>query len=396
MMNREDKYRLQALDFTKSRTKEKVNEDVFPIALDLSMHPSGPSCSTYTDGNQLPVHNSVQNYLGREQQRFWENGVTVAEDLRVNPCTSAMRLECGQNPLRWLKGNKTSVPSRKQDELKVNQLIGRKMKDYNELLTTKLFNDAVNVDEGFSFNFQKTIQSEDFVGSTSFGPSSTSQIKDLPSAKQTDCNSRELLEKRISTYDANTQNRQTVLRYGSEASLSEIARSSFGQLCEESCDLQGGQQYDEYARRFADFLKSTASNKRNEQDLLSSSEESQADDVYEVNILEEESNQPDAYGSLLVENETCVRQLENESLQKCETRFDKEELNEESSLMESKSEIAIVSGPNDAENSTPADGGGKKRKRKAKDLENSELQASKPKRKKTNQPQTSEAKTNVM
>lgn len=394
MMNREDKYNLQALDFTKTKMKEKVSEDVFPVALDLSMHPSEPSCSTYMDGNQLPVHNSVQNYLDREQ-RFWENGVTVAEDLRVVPCTSAKRLECGQNPLRWLKGNKTGVHSRKQDELKVNQLIGKKMKGYNELLSTKLFNNTVNVDEGFSFNFQKTIRPEDFVGSTSFGLSATTQIKDLPFAKQVDCNSRELLERRVSTSDANTQNRQTVLRYGNEASLSEIARSSFGQLCEESCGLQDRQQYDEYAKQFADFLKSTASNNKNEQDLLSSSEESQTDDVYEVNILEEESNQPDAYSSVLIENETGVCQGENESLQTCETRLDKEEFNEES-LMESKSEIAIVSEPNDAENSIPADAGGKKRKRKAKDVENSELQASKPKRKKTTQPQTSEAKTNVM
>lgn len=393
-MDRKDNYSLQALDFTKHKMEQKVNEDLFSVALDLSMRPSEPNLSTCVDESRFAVHSNIQTYLNREQ-RLWDSEMSVAKDLRVVPeSSSAERFGCSPSPARKLKGNKLGGHNLKQHELKVNQLIERKMKDYGGRLTTKLFNDCRNNDDNsgnalLSFNFKESlgVHSED-VGNTSAAVSLDSKHRTFPFAGVADvCCSRELLEKHISAFeDDNGQNRQTVLRCSSETSLSEIARSSFGQS-EESCEFQGKQQYDEYARQFSDFLKSTAHSRSVEQCPLSSSEVSQADEADTANILAEESSQPDAEHSILIEKEACVYAAEDGSFQQSETRLDEEECNDKS-LVESKSEIAINNEPNDAENGVT---GKRKRKQKVRDIEISESQSSRPKKKKTSQVQFSEA-----
>lgn len=391
-MDRKDNYSVQALDFTKHKMEQKVNEDMFSVALDLSMHPSEPSLSTYVDESQFTVHSNVQTYLNRER-RLWDNEMSVAEDLRVMPeSSSTERFGCSPSPARKLKGNKLGVLNLKQHELKVNQLIKRKMKDYGGQLTTKLFNDYRNDDDNsgnallsFSFKESPVVRSED-VGNTSTAVSLDSKHRTFPFAGATDCYSRELLEKHISAFEDNGQKRQTVLPCCSETSLSEVARSSFGQS-EESCEFQGKQQYDEYSRKFSDFLKSTAHSQNSEQYPLSSSEVSQADEADAANILAEESSQLDAENSILNQKEACVYAAEDGSLQQSETRLDEEECNDES-LVESKSEIAVNNNePNDAENGIT---GKRKRKRKVRDIEISESQSSRPKKKKISQVQFSE------
>lgn len=446
-MDREDLYGLQALDFTKrtSQTESRKNDDdLYPSVLDLSLHHSEPenlssavsSHSTFQGSIQSGVPVTGKDYVIKEP--FSAGDIAcVPEDLRIATCSSVKHFSAEHRPktpdkhskqlkddLRDIRVKQFSAehqpktPDRHSKQIKddlrdirVKQdRLTSEMRNKKEEKARSVFPGSVSTVENLKSGEHRNTELSFHFGLHSDNKSDVGLVSGaIPSAVSIEGSTANEPEPHrcpsfefgitAATTDPEEQKNQTTLHYCSEAAISEMARSSFGVLpqSEDSQDGQGKKRYDEYAKQFADFLKSTASNQKVEQDSVSNSEESQASEGLSMNVVAEEGASLSVDIAGVAEKEAGVLASEDVSREAEETgevqmEVEESQCNEES-LLDAKSDIAKVEEESGAATETPAlaDVGDAKKRRKNKNAENSESpSSSKPKRKRTSLPQATE------
>jgi len=417
-MDREDFYSLQALDFTKRKNQRDAlgnDDDLYPSVLDLSVHHSEPEklCSSLSGHSSFPsnIQSGVpvtgRDYLIKEP--FPEGDIAcVPEDLRIATCSSVQHFSAehhhSETPGRHSKQLKDDL----QDVHVKPDRTATETLDREEEKVRSVFPGSVSAAENLKHHEHRNPKLSFHFG---LHPEEISDVgcasEAIPSVVLTEGNTANEPEPRCcpsfefgitaGNTDRDEQEKQPSLHYCNESALSEMARSSFGVLpqSEDSQDVQGKKRYDEYAKQFADFLKSTSSNQKVEQDSVSNSEESQASEGLSMNVVAEEGASLNADITGATEKEMDVLASEDASREAEETGeagMEVEECNEESQL-DAKSDIAKVEEESGTATEPPAvaDVSETKKRRKHKNVENSESPlSSKNKRKRMTLPQAAE------
>lgn len=416
-MDREDLYSLQALDFTKRKNQTeapKNDDDLYPSVLDLSVHHSEPenlssavsSHSSFQGNIRSGVPVTGKDYLIKEP--FSGGDIAcVPEDLRIATCSSVKHFNAEQHPrtpgkhVKQLKDDLRDICV-KQDRL-TSEMFNKDQEKAHSVFPGSVStaenltnSEHRNTELSFHFSLHSDKMSNVSLASGVIPSAVLVEATTANEMEQHHCPSFEFGMTAVNT-DPDEEQKKTTLHYCSEAALSEMARSSFGVLpqSEDSQDGQGKKRYDEYAKQFADFLKSTASNQKVEQDSISNSEESQASEGLCLNVGAEEGASLSADVAVATEKETSILASEDVSQEAedvGEAQMDVEECNEES-LLETRSDVAKVEEESGTATEPPALAGvgETKKRRKHKNVENSESpSSSKPKRKRMTLPQATE------